>query len=80
VRAAAGVGLVQRQARLPVPPRLHQRHPPRPHPAEAARAGKIFSSGHGTGPCPTVASIAWIHGESSSLDASFLLSLRDRAV
>ena len=34
VRAAAGIGLVQRQARLPVPPRLHQRHPPRPRPAE----------------------------------------------
>ena len=28
VRAAAGVRLVQRQARLPVPPRVHQRHPP----------------------------------------------------
>ena len=26
----AGVRLVQRQARLPVPPRLHQRHPPGP--------------------------------------------------
>jgi len=29
VRAQAGVSLVQRQAGLPVPPRLHQRHPPR---------------------------------------------------
>ena len=29
VRAAAGVSLVQRQARLPVPPRLVQRHPAR---------------------------------------------------
>ena len=26
VRAAAGISLVQRQARLPVPPRVHQRH------------------------------------------------------
>ena len=33
MRAAAGIGLVQRQARLPVPPRLHQRHPPQPRPA-----------------------------------------------
>ena len=51
VRAAAGVGLVQRQARLPVPPRLHQRHRPRartarrtlrprgPDPAAAGRPG-----------------------------------------
>jgi hypothetical protein len=30
VRAAAGIGLVQRKARLPVPPRPHQRHPPQP--------------------------------------------------
>jgi site-specific DNA recombinase len=30
LRAAAGIGVVQRQARLPVPPRLRQRHPPRP--------------------------------------------------
>ena len=30
VRAAAGIGLVQRQARLPVPPRPHQRRPPGP--------------------------------------------------
>ena len=30
LRAAAGIGLVQRQARLPVPPRPHQRHPPGP--------------------------------------------------
>jgi hypothetical protein len=29
VRAAAGISLVQRQARLPVPSRLHQRHPAR---------------------------------------------------
>src|ERR1022692_1526421 len=28
VRAAAGIGLVQRQTRLPLPPRIHQRHPP----------------------------------------------------
>ena len=28
VRAAAGISLVQRQARLPVPPRPHQRHQP----------------------------------------------------
>jgi putative flavoprotein involved in K+ transport len=34
VRAAAGISLVQRQARLPVPPRLHQRHQPRPRSAE----------------------------------------------
>ena len=32
VRAAAGISLVQRQARLPVPPRLHQRHRPRSRP------------------------------------------------
>ena len=32
--AAAGIGLVERQARLPVPPRLHQRHPPWPGPAQ----------------------------------------------
>ena len=32
VRAAPGVGLVQRQARLPVPPRLYQRHRPQPGP------------------------------------------------
>jgi hypothetical protein len=29
VRATARISLVQRQARLPVPPRLHQRYPPR---------------------------------------------------
>ena len=34
VRAQAGVSLVQWQARLPVPSRLHQRHPPRSGPAE----------------------------------------------
>jgi hypothetical protein len=34
VRTAAGISLVQRQARLPVPPRLHQRHRPRTRPAE----------------------------------------------
>jgi hypothetical protein len=34
LRAAAGVRLVQRQARLPVPSRLHQRHPPRPRAAK----------------------------------------------
>ena len=34
VRAAAGISVVQRQARLPVPPRLHQRHRPRSRPAE----------------------------------------------
>ena len=34
VRAAAGVGLVQRQARLPVPPRVHQRRRARARPAE----------------------------------------------
>ena len=34
VRAAAGIGLVQRQARLPVPPRLHQRRRPGSRPAE----------------------------------------------
>ena len=34
VRAAAGIGLVQRQARLPVPPRPHQRHQPGPRQAE----------------------------------------------
>jgi hypothetical protein len=28
MRPAAGISLVQRQTRLPVPPRLHQRHPP----------------------------------------------------
>jgi DNA invertase Pin-like site-specific DNA recombinase len=32
LRAAAGVGLVQRQARLPVPPRIHQRRWLRPGP------------------------------------------------
>ena len=32
VRAAAGISLVQRQARLPVPPRPHQRHPRRTRP------------------------------------------------
>ena len=32
MRAAAGIGLVQRQAHLSVPPRLHQRHPPRTRP------------------------------------------------
>ena len=30
VRAPAGISVVQRQARLPVPPRLHQRHQPEP--------------------------------------------------
>jgi hypothetical protein len=34
VRAQAGVSLVQWQARLPVPSRLRQRHPPRSGPAE----------------------------------------------
>ena len=34
VRAQAGVSLVQWPARLPVPSRLHQRHPPRSGPAE----------------------------------------------
>jgi len=34
VRAAAGIGLVQRQAGLPVPPRLHQRRPPGLRPAK----------------------------------------------
>ena len=34
VRAAAGISLVQRQARLPVPPRPRQRRPPGPRPAE----------------------------------------------
>ena len=34
VRAAAGIGLVQRQARLPVPPRPHQRRPPGTWPAQ----------------------------------------------
>jgi len=34
VRTAAGISLVQRQARLPVPPRLHQRHRPGTRPAE----------------------------------------------
>ena len=34
LRAAAGIGLVQRQARLPVPPRLHQRRRLQPGPAE----------------------------------------------
>jgi hypothetical protein len=33
VRAQAGISLVQRQARLPVPPRPHQRHRSRPRPA-----------------------------------------------
>jgi Recombinase len=32
VRAADGIGLVERQARLPVPARPHQRHPTRPGP------------------------------------------------
>jgi hypothetical protein len=34
VRAQAGVGVVQRKARLPVPPRPHQRHQPGPRQAE----------------------------------------------
>ncbi len=34
LRAAAGVSLVQRQARLPVPPWLHQRRDARPSPAQ----------------------------------------------
>ena len=34
VRAPAGISLVPRQARLPVPPRLHQRRRPRSRPAE----------------------------------------------
>ena len=34
VRAAAGIILVQRQARVPVPARPHQRHRPRTRPAE----------------------------------------------
>ena len=34
LRAADGISLVQRQARLPVPPRPHQRQQPRPGPAE----------------------------------------------
>jgi site-specific DNA recombinase len=34
LRAAAGIGLVQRQARLPVPPRPHQRRPPGTWPAQ----------------------------------------------
>jgi len=33
-RPAAGICLVQRQARLPLPPRLHQRHPPGARPDE----------------------------------------------
>ena len=34
VRAAAGIGLIQRQARLPVPPRPHQRYQPGPPPTQ----------------------------------------------
>jgi len=53
LRAAAGVGLVQRQARLPVPPRIHQRrwlrpgppgepvHTRGPDPAPAGRPGHL---------------------------------------
>jgi len=34
LRAAAGVIVIERPPGLPVPPRLHQRHPPWPRPAE----------------------------------------------
>jgi DNA invertase Pin-like site-specific DNA recombinase len=34
LRAQAGIVMVERPPRLPVPPRVHQCHPPRPHPGE----------------------------------------------
>jgi DNA invertase Pin-like site-specific DNA recombinase len=47
LRAQAGILLVQRPPGLPVPPRLHQRHPPRLHP------GQELLYSRGPHPAPT---------------------------
>ena len=53
VRAAAGISVVQRQGRLPVPPRLHQRRRARSRPAEEHLPARGPRSCRTWPPCPS---------------------------